>query len=147
MVRLSVSGCTGGIPAKRGGISIIALLMSTGYRVQIPGERFESESLCLQWDSPASGEGIEDGRRPVGEASVDLGAGLRQHVGVVGVLPYDQPFEDPEQALPLGFLLCGCQCLVCGGVVDQRCPDHRASCRERSARPPKMQRRRMSVAE
>ena len=31
-----MSGCTGGVPAKRGGISIIALLMSTATGLRSP---------------------------------------------------------------------------------------------------------------
>ena len=89
-----MSGCTGGIPAKRGGISIIALLMSTATGFRSPASAVSPSRWASSGMAAAPGERIQDRRRPVGEAPVDLSPGLGQHVGVVGVLPFDEPLQE-----------------------------------------------------
>ena len=53
-----MSGCTGGHSANRGGISIMALLMSTATGFRSPAKCGEPEPLGLQRDGAASGEGV-----------------------------------------------------------------------------------------
>ena len=76
---------------------------ATGFRS--PASAVSPEPLGLQRYGPAPSEGIQDRRRAVGEAPVDLGPGLGQHVGVVGVLPLHEPLQNPEEPLPLRILL------------------------------------------
>ena len=115
------------------------------HRVQVPCHCPEPQPLRLQWDRPTPGERVQDRRRPVREAPVDLRPSRAQHVRIVGVLPLHEPFEDPKQPLPLDILLLGRQRLVPRRIVHQRCPDHRPSRRQRPPRPPEVQRRRMTM--
>ena len=122
-------------------------------RVQVPRQGRQPKPLGFERNGPATSERVQDRRRSLWECPVDLGSGLRQHIGVVGVLPLDQPFQDPKQTLPLGLLrICGRQQVAVGvpvplsrRIVHQRSPDHRPSRSERPPRPPQMQRRRVPV--
>ena len=76
-----MSGWTGGRPAKRGGISIIAFWIRTATGFRSPDSASKPEALGLERDRTAAAEGVEDRWWPVGEAAVDLGLGLGQNGG------------------------------------------------------------------
>lgn len=106
--------------------------------VQVTRQRRQAQALRFQRDRPTARERVEDRRWSVGEAAVDLRARLSQHLRIVGVLPHHQPFQNPEQALPLILLLLWRQRPVTRRIFNQRSPDHRPSGRQWPARPPEM---------
>ena len=85
----------------------------------------------------------------VAPALPDFVARLLQHGLVGGVLPLHQILDDAEQPLPLLLLLLlgREQIRVRQRVVDHLRDDHRPRRRQRSPRPPQMQRGRMAVAD
>ena len=122
------------------------LLDQHRHRVQVPRQRLQSQPLCLQRDGAAPTERVENWRRPVGEATIDLRPGLAQHSRVVAVLPFHKPFQNLEQPLPLRLLFGRAQGIVSGRIIDQGCPDNRSRCRQRTTSPPQVQGTWMSMA-
>jgi len=111
--------------------------------------RLQPQSLRLQRDRAAAGEGIEQGRRVAVRSLQDLSTRPAQHLLVVDVLPLDQLLDEPEEALAFDVLrsLGGELVGVAGWVVHDGREDHRAARGQRPPRPPQVQRARMSVAD
>ena len=111
--------------------------------------RLQAQALRLQRDRPAARERVEHRRRFAVAARDDLGAGLGQDIGVVAVLPGNQPLDDPEEALALdGLILLGAELVwVRRRVVHQRGEQHRPAGRQRAPCPPEVQRRRVPVTD
>ena len=103
----------------------------------------QPQPLGLQRNRAPAGEGIEHGRRLWPTGRLDLSSGLRQQLGVVGVLPRHQALHQIEQLLALGLLLGRGESPVAGRIIHQRREQHRPTRRQRLARPPDVQRRRM----
>ena len=83
--------------------------------------------------------------------AANLGAGTFQHDFVGGILPQHEVFDDFEQPLALdgGFLFVlavfESAALPVAGIIDQLGKDDRPRRRQRTPRPPQMQRRRMPM--
>jgi hypothetical protein len=79
----------------------------------------------------------------------DLLAGFVQNNLIVGVLPENQPLDDPEEPLPLRLLrlLGGKLFGTAGRIVNDGCKEHRSAGCQRPARPPEVQRGGMAVAD
>ena len=130
----------------------------------------EAQALRLQRDRAAAAERVVDGGRvgleivqdcatvvarrrllaeAPGDGAGDFPARRIEDLLVVGGFPGHHELDDPVQALALRFLgLLGREAVGPGGrVVHQLRKQHRPARRQRSARPPKVQRRRMAVAD
>src|SRR4051794_21919634 len=75
-----------------------------GNGVQIASTNLQTETLGLQRDSSAAGEGIENCRRIAIIALADLGSSSVEYAIVRRVLPFDEPFEYVEKTVALGVL-------------------------------------------
>jgi hypothetical protein len=142
-----------------------------GHGVEVTGVSLQPQPLRLQRDGSATGKGIVQGGQLVGveqlgglrvvlvqlahlpPRATNLGAGTLQHFFVCGVLPQHEVFDDFEQPLPLDggvlFVLSVFEpaALLVAGIIDQLRKNHRPRRRQRSPRPPKVQRGGMPVAD
>ena len=159
------TGLTGGLPANLGGISIIALLMSTATGVEVAGMGLQPQTLRFQRQGAAAREGIVEGRQPVrvkqlggarmpgivragaAPALANLRPRLFQQLLVGRVLPADQLLDEAEQPLALLLLVrLGRELLGAGrGIVHHLPKDHRPRRGQGPARPPEMQGARVPV--
>ena len=134
-------------------------------RIQIAGIAFQAQSLRFQRQGTAAGKGVVKGGKLVAvkqlfgagmvnivcagrpPALPDLGPRPLQHLLVGGVLPLHEILNDLEQTLPLLLLrLLGPENLrVARRVIDHLSEDDRPRRRQRSPRPPKVQRARVPV--
>ena len=138
--------------------------------VEIGGVGLQPQPLRLQRDRAAAGKGVVQTGQFVGveklcrlrmllvectdlpPGAADFGAGPLQHLLVGGVLPRHQLFEDLEK--PLAFdrsvffvhAVFETATLLVARIVDHLCKNDSACSRQRTSRPPKMQRARMAVA-
>jgi hypothetical protein len=137
------------------------------HRVEVAGVALQPQPLRRQGQGAAAGKGIVEGGQLVrveefGGAGVvpvigaggasdlpDFVAGLIEHVLVGGVLPPHQLLDDLEEAQAFDFLCFQRRELVrvCRRVVHHLGEDHRAGSRQRSPRPPEMQRGGVAVAD
>ena len=115
------------------------------HRIQITSQSRKPKPLRLQRNRPTTRERIQNRRRSVREATVNLSLCFSQHDRIVGVLPHHQPFQNPEQPPSFCLLLIDRQRLIARRIVHQRSPNHSPRSRQRPPRPPQMQRRRMPL--
>jgi hypothetical protein len=117
-------------------------------RVEIASVGDEAEALGFEGDRSAAAERVEDLREAVAAGASDLLAGLLEDLLVLGGFPGYEPFDQAEE--PLTFLVLGFfgreAIGMGGGVVNELSEKHGPACRERTACPPQVERRGVSVA-
>ncbi len=138
-----------GMVGEPGGYFDQRLVDQHRHRIQVRRMRLQAQTLRLQRDRPPPRKRIQNRRWIPVAARQNLRTGLRQHRGVVAVLPDHQPFDDPEQPPAFAVLRLGGREPVGARrrIIHQRREQHRPSGRQRTPRPPQMQRRRMPVAD
>ena len=142
---VATSGCTGGRPANRGGISIIALLISTATGFRSPARAVRPSRCASSGIVPPPANGSRIGGGPAGKHRSISARAAPSTSGSLEFSHFTSRSRIPNSRSPLRLLLLLGERVVPRRIVHQRSPEHRPSRRQRPPSPPQMQRRRMPV--
>lgn len=144
-----ISGMDGWLVGEAGGQLDERFRNEHCHRVEVASVRYKAEALCFEGNRSAAAERVEDLWGCVAAGAPDLRARFAEDFLVPGGFPRDKPFDQAEE--PLAFLVLGFfgweAIGMGGGVVNELSEEHGPAGRERTACPPQVERRGVSVAD